>query len=355
MKPVLILLLLISVVFCQDSIYRQETADKILEMFEQRNNVKELFKVWHLIYEKEYNYNTLEGIQKYVTFKKNLKEIQEHNSKNTSYKQGLNHLSDMTYEEVEKFYNLTPMNPSEMRGFLRNLISLDDFNEEDEELAPVQSISEIVDRSNVDLRSIMRPVRNQGSCGSCWAFGTMAAIEGVYNKKNSSKLSDWLSTQQLVDCDTSNKGCNGGWFSGAMNFFKAHPAIYESQYKYTAKKGTCSESSKTKTSIKTTGYSYASNANSLYNLLSNGPVAIAVDANSTFMKYKSGIYSSKCSTSVNHAVVLVGYGTSNKVGYWLIRNSWGTGWGEKGHINIKEDKANTGSCNVERYGYQPKI
>jgi len=71
MKPVLILLLLISIVSCQDSSYNQETADKILEIFEQRNNVKELFKVWHMIFKKEYDYNTQEGIQKYVTFKKN--------------------------------------------------------------------------------------------------------------------------------------------------------------------------------------------------------------------------------------------------------------------------------------------
>ena len=354
MKSALVILLII-VTFCIASPNNQDTS----EMFEQRNNVKELFKVWHLIFEKEYNYNTLEGIQKYVTFKKNLKEIQEHNSKNTSYKQGLNHLSDMTYEEVVNYYNLKPMNPKEMKGFLRSLISLDDFNEEDEELVPVQSISQVGARANVDLRSIMRPVRNQGSCGSCWAFATMSAIEGVYNKKNSSKkLSDWLSTQQLVDCDTTNNGCNGGWFS-AMKYFTTNFADFEAQYKYTAKKGTkCNYISTNTSGIKTTGTGYlaVNNANALYGLLAGGPIAIAVDANSAFMKYSKGVFDGTCSATVNHAVTLVGYGTASGVGYWIVRNSWGTGWGcESGHIWIKENNANNASCNVEKYGYQPKL
>ena len=163
MKTLIFLLTIIA--FSKASPNTQETTDKILDIFEQRNNVKELFKVWHMIYEKDYNYNTQEGIQKYVTFKQNLKVIQEHNSKDTFYKQGLNHLSDMTYEEIVNYYNLKPISHKEMKGFLQNMISLDDYNEEDDdESIKIQSKSGIVGRAKKDVRAYMRPVRDQLGC-----------------------------------------------------------------------------------------------------------------------------------------------------------------------------------------------
>jgi len=355
MKPVLILLLLISIVSCQDSSYNQETADKILEIFEQRNNVKELFKVWHMIFKKEYDYNTQEGIQKYVTFKKNLKEIQEHNSKNGLYQKGLNSFSDMTYEEFEKYYNLKSMSPEEMRSVLKTFISLDDYTDEED---TIKTKNKAGDRKNIDLRKYMTPVRDQGHCGSCWAFAAMGSLEGVYNVYHrSNMLRDWLSTQQLVDCDTNNNGCNGGKYTKAFDYLGTYFADFESQYKYEQKEGSCRYKSSGHSGIKTAGYNKATDSDSLYELLKRGPVAVSVNANSDFKHYKKGLFDGECSDDVNHRVTLVGWSNikNNPNSCWIVKNSWGKSWGEDGYIYVLDITANNHSCNIELYGRQPNL
>jgi KDEL-tailed cysteine endopeptidase len=335
-------------------------ADQVYDQYS--SNTKTLFKVWHFVQQKSYDYNTIEGINKYRTFKANLKTINEHNASNSSYKKGLNHLSDMTGEEVRTFYNIKAITPTEMRANLRSLkaISLDDYNEDEREIR-VPSVR-ATKHDLVDHSANMLPVRNQQNCGSCWAFTTQAVLEGCYQKWNV-PLKEWFSTQQSVDCDANNGGCNGGWFSNAILYFQDSALTYESSYAYTATKGQCRYNANSNTKIRVVGLaSYQRGYSNLADfdvLLKKGPVAVAVDANDNWYSYKSGIFNGQCSSGVNHAVTLIGYGKTdadecNEGGeYFVIRNSWGSGWGEKGMMRIKNDENNSFSCNVEKYAYQP--
>ena len=266
---------------------------------------------------------------------------------------GINHLSDMTHEEVKKHYNLVEMKPSDLHRALRKFGNFKTVEE------PSKDVS---DPKKVDWRNNMRPVRDQQSCGSCWAFTTMSVVEGYYNIKVG-PLSDWFSTQQLVDCDTYNGGCNGGWFSGALFYLAMNAPMNEADYPYTAQDGTCKfDATKTKNK-KLSGMNYAYMNKDYFNtLLSQGPVAVAIDANATFMRYSKGIWDGACSGNINHAVTLVGFGEENQkqpdcteklVQYFLIRNSWSERWGEAGHIKVKYSPDNQDSCNIHKYGYAP--
>jgi C1A family cysteine protease len=317
-------------------------------------STKDLFKVWHFLYNKNYDYNTEEGIRKYVTFRENVKQIQEHNAKNLSYQKGINHLTDMTAEEVRSYYKLKPMSVKEYKTNMRKLLSLDDYNDDE----VVQASTQVsATRDNINWISIMRPVRNQANCGSCWAFTVTAVLEGHWNKYKTA-LTDHLSTQQMVDCDTGNGGCNGGWFDAGFAFFKSKYAAYETNYPYTSGDsgvaGSCQTVSKY-SSVKITGYKQKTYTTDVYTLLKSGPVAVAVDATDDWYAYRSGVFNVSCSSNINHAVTLVGYGNRNGVGYWIIRNSWGSDWGYAGHIYVKDNSSNNSSCNIESYGFAPTL
>jgi C1A family cysteine protease len=344
-------LVILSVVFTSENI-QNDIMDSL-----QSHDIKTQFKAYHVVYKKTYDLNSEEGIRRYKIFKQNVKEINEHNASDSSYKQGINHLTDMTVEEVNKFYNLVPMTGSELKNKLRGLGLFDDYVDEDEE-SPKSTGSQVTERTPIDHRSHMTTVRNQGGCGSCWAFTTMSTVEGCWNKNHTKKedqLSGWLSTQHLVDCDKSNNGCNGGWYTGALTFLKNNKAIYDKVYPYTARKGICQTPSDL-SPVQLTGFAWSNNTGygddaNWVKLLNNGPVAVAIDANSNFQRYRSGIWSGPCSSKVNHAVTLVGYGEENGTAFYWVRNSWGM-WGDKGHIRMKVDKTNQ-TCNLEKYAYQP--
>merc|ERR1712146_34819 len=152
-----------------------------------------------------------------------------------------------------------------------------------------------------------------------------------------------LAEQQLVDCDKSSSGCSGGLsrysFSG---YYKSHGACTTASYAYTATGGSCRDSSCSVAIPAGTvmGYNEVSaNANALKSQLMNGPLKVSVYAESTFQSYSSGISSGgSCKGSTNHAVMAVGYGS----GYFKIRNSWGSSWGEEGHIRVSD----TSSCST---------
>jgi C1A family cysteine protease len=329
-----------------------------------------MFKVWHYVHNKSYDYNTQEGISKYMTFKTNLKQIEDHNrSGQSSYQKGLNHMSDMTFAEVEAFYHMETIDVKkwavEMQRSLRTF-NLDDFNDGDDE--PNLTEASNGTYADIDHSRFMMPVRSQGSCGSCWAFAAQSVIEGAYQKTVRS-LPDFFSTQVMVDCVTAYHGCSGGWFNASFEYFSAHTMVYERDYPYTGRftgHSACKMAQlEGKTNIKfNQGQSFRAFSNrngatfqSYYNLLQTGPMAVAVNANQNFSQYKSGIFDGKdCrSNSVNHAVVLIGFVTlpqtdcQEGVSYFLVRNSWGKNWGDNGHIKIKNDSSK--ACNITKYGY----
>lgn len=178
-------------------------------------------------------------------------------------------------------------------------------------------------------------VKNQGQCGSCWAFSATGVMESWAKIKGQNPD---LSEQQLVDCSKpqGNHGCSGGWPSSALNYVKANGIASESEYPYTAKDGTCRKQGG---SFKIGGYKSDSGCNGLTSDINNHPISVTVDA-SNWSSYKSGVLSA-CKTSINHAVLLVGVVGGN----WKIKNSWGTGWGEGGYIRL----AGGNTCGVCQY------
>jgi cathepsin L len=188
-------------------------------------------------------------------------------------------------------------------------------------------------------KGVVTPAKNQGQCGSCWAFSATGAIECQYAIQKGTLNS--LSEQQMVDCAGSSygcAGCNGGQMTGAMSY-AAHAGglCSESEYSYTARNGNCKDSTCGTKYDANRGYSgvtkYSSSA--LETATAAGCVSIGIEADQTaFQHYSSGVLTGTCGTRIDHGVLTVGYGTSGSQQYWKVKNSWGTSWGSHGYILI---------------------
>lgn len=195
-------------------------------------------------------------------------------------------------------------------------------------------------------------VKNQGQCGSCWAFSAAGALEGLAGLTKG-VLKDF-SPQQLVDCSTKaeygNEGCNGGEMNAAMWYVIDHGISTLSQYPYTAKNQKCAYKEDTQKAYQNTRCAEvpANKTKALASAVVKQPVAISVEADTLqFQFYKSGVFSGKCGTNLDHGIVLVGYGTSNGVDYWNCKNSWGNTWGLEGYIHILKTNADgPGQCGI---------
>lgn len=200
--------------------------------------------------------------------------------------------------------------------------------------------------SSYDLRALgfVNPVKDQGACGSCWAFGATAVLESMAAKKFGKLVS--LSEQEIVSCATEFgvQGCNGGNSIGAWEHTVHSPQSLESAYAYTSGKtgedGPC-KSVKDKYRMVSDAKSYlvVQNESDIKTaLVDHGPVAIAISADQCFMDYESGILGPEncaCNGDVNHLVVVVGYGSEAGKDFWIVRNSWSENWGEKGYVRFQ--------------------
>lgn len=280
------------------------------------------------------NYESLqEYLARFKIFRQNLRRMEDRANANAMFIEGVTKFSDLTPNEFRRTYLNLDIN-------VLNTIHF-------EEAEPILHFGA---EENFDWLDVLNPVKNQGSCGSCWAFSTVANLEGLYYIKYGEHKR--FSEQMLVDCDTSDSACNGGLMEYTFEWIKSNGGLMlESDYAYTGKKGTC-KSDSSKYAVKVTGYNKLSSddENDILNyLVETGPLAIAVNAD-PLQNYISGIASyskSTCDPSgINHAVNLVGYGVENGTKYWLVRNSWGADWGEDGYFRMLRG---SGTCGINTY------
>lgn len=266
-------------------------------------------------------------------------EIKKHNSGKFS-----------TFTQTQNFF--TDMRPSEWKRYLGanpSAIPSNIFAEETNNIDPQrrQSLAENLDYSNDPC---MPEVKNQGACGSCWAFAAITPLEFAHCKKSNDPII--LSEKQLVDCDRVNGGCQGGWYTTAWDHIKqiGGSAETSSYGPYNARRGFCRFRSKmVGANVSSFKYVKPNDVVAMQEAMEKyGPLAVALTVVNSFLSYGSGIYDDAAcdSREVNHAVVLVGWDTVDGVDYWIGRNSWGLNWGENGYFRIKRG---VNKCKIENY------
>jgi len=234
-------------------------------------------------------------------------------------------------KEVENYSSVMDLTPEEFEKRL-NLdgIAFAKFASQMEQLKVDMNV-ELPATWDWRLQGAVTPVKDQGNCGDCWAFSSTANMEGQYAIKHGCQVN--LSEQQLVDCSTVNYGCNGGWMGGAFQY-AINGLTSSYNYPYTGVQGTCQDSKFPKVASVNTYFMIATNEATIQAALYQyGPLSIAVNA-SIWQYYTGGIFNQTCSTALNHAVTLVGWGFSGTQNYWIVKNSWGANWGESGYIRL---------------------
>jgi len=275
---------------------------------------------------------------KFTNFSKNYKNIVEHNMElNNTFSLRLNEYADMSQDDFRNYmlgYNGNTLKMSSNEG-------CDTFTRNENVEVPV----------SVDWRehNAVTPIKNQGQCGSCWSFSATGAMEGAWAIKSGNLVS--LSEQQLVDCSGSfgNQGCNGGLMDYAFEYAIENGMCTEEEEPYEGKDDNCKKCAAAVHFTKCMDVT-PNNQIDLKSAVAQQPISVAIEADTfTFQFYNSGVLSSKdCGTNLDHGVLVVGYGSENGNDYWLVKNSWGSSWGDSGYVKIlRSDSADDqGICGI---------
>jgi len=276
---------------------------------------------------------------KYSTFRENVKRVVDHNKANLGWTNAINHYGDLTADEFDSMH----------KGFnYRNYEYLRNQN--------LHVVSGEPLAASVDWRekNAVTPVKNQGQCGSCWAFSTTGSTEGAVSIATGKLIS--LSEQELVDCaqPEGNHGCQGGLMDMGFEFIIKNGGIAsESEYPYDAKNENC-KASEEPNKAKISGFKDVAKGDedALKDALNKGPVSVAIEADKmAFQFYHQGVFDGNCGSQLDHGVLVVGYGTDEDSGkdYWWVKNSWGEQWGDQGYIRIAMGKDLCGIADCASY------
>jgi cathepsin L len=286
---------------------------------------------WMHQYKVTYDHESFRA--RYQIFKNNLDFIINHNAKPENHRVGLNKFADLTAQEFAAIFNGVKMPSTLPQGttFIAELgVSLPDSK---------------------DWRTdgAVTAVKNQGQCGSCWSFSTTGSVEGCHKLGTGTLVS--LSEKNLMDCSWSqgNQGCNGGLMTAAMDYIISNAGVdTEASYPYVPESSQDCKYSKANLGSTLSTYSNVQQGdeNALQQAVNKGPTSVAIDAShSSFQFYTSGVYyEPDCSsTALDHGVLAIGWGVSGS-DYWLVKNSWGTDWGQQGYIWMSRNRDN--NCGI---------
>ncbi|XP_026139808.1 cathepsin S-like [Carassius auratus] len=307
-------------------------------------NLDQHWELWKKTHNKIYS-SKVEELGRRELWERNVELITLHNLEASmglhSYDLGMNHMGDMTTEEILQTLATTRVPP----GFKRQASEF--------VASPGASVPDSLDWRE---KGYVSSVKDQGACGSCWAFSAVGALEGQL-MNTTGKLID-LSAQNLVDCSSSygNEGCNGGWKNAAFQYVIDNGGIdSESSYHYEGVQGTCRyDPSKRAASCRKYYSVRKGDEEALKQAVANiGPISVSIDATRPqFIMYHSGVYNDpSCSKTTNHAVLVVGYGAIAGQDFWLVKNSWGTRFGDGGYIRMARNQNNM--CGIASYASYP--
>lgn len=299
-----------------------------------------LFKLRHA---KTYQ-NAFEHEKRKSIFSENLRYIMKHNAEAAlgkhTYTLAINQFADLTHGEFQQKHLAQP------KSTFRQTVGKTNID--------VSSLPAEVDWRN---EGYVTPIKDQGQCGSCWTFSAVVSMEGQHFK--SSGTLESLSEQQLLDCvHPYEDGCNGGFMDDAFEYATKSGMNAEGAYPYEAVDQSCAYDSNGIVAT-ITGYTdvTAYSEDALQEAVANvGPISIGIDASHlSFQFYSDGVYTpSTCSSySLDHGVAAVGYGTYQGNDYWMVKNSWGTGWGMSGYIMMARNHDNL--CGVASMASYPTV
>jgi cathepsin L len=327
MKALATILAILGVIARGNPIWKKEfTTEEFLAL-----NPHDVFDAWTKDFDR--NYPTLEErAHRYAIWVTNLERISHTNSLDLSYKLRLNQFADLTDDEFR--VKVHGHRGSCYQGH-SNIPKISTRDTKSASNTPPAPLPASVDWTT---KGVVTPVKNQGDCGSCWAFSTTGSIECEYAIATGQLNS--LSEQQLVDCSYAegNLGCDGGDMDAAFKYVvKEGGLCSETEYPYTASDGICKATSCGTKYDPITTYTDVTvdDETALETAVVSGCVSVAIEADQyAFQYYSSGVLTGLCGTSLDHGVLVVGYGTSGSQEYWKVKNSWGTTWGEEGYVLI---------------------